>query len=723
MKKTRRTGKTKKTQQKRRPTRSKLRLRQDDQYRAIIDNLADFIFMIDHDMKVMAVNKSAASLWQSDPNKIIGKSLSDIFPQSIADRYENSLKAVFKTGTQLITESRIPAHGMELITNVHLSPIKNASGKTVAVIGITRDITHRKRMEMLIKQQLDVAITLSSVQELTTGLSRCLETVITASHMDCGAVHLYNDRSRCFVLKWYQGLSEQFIAGSMQIPLDSDFGKRVIKREPVYSTYKKIGDSLPWFAGKDRLRATAIIPIVSQPRIIGCFTIASHTRDEVPPFSRKTVETIVAQMGNVISRLEAEAELRNAHNILEQKVDERTKQLTLINRDLKSEITVRKRTQKKLLKNERFLQTVFDGIQDGISILDTDLIIQRANSWMTKRYKEHIPFIGKHCYEVYQLRDSTCPWCPSVVTLRTGKQHHAVVPYPSKQNPERWLDVSAYPLCNTSGKVIGIIEHVRDITVRRKAEEEQNRLYSELKASQAQMVRLERLKTMGMMAAGVAHELNNPMMGMINFAQYCMKHTPPNDRIYPVLYDLERETRRCIDIVQRLLTFAHAAKPKKEILQKEDISQVLDRVLRLLDYRIKEQQALITRNTATTVPKVWIRISEIQQVFLNILANALDAVENTDGKKINITVKPSNGYVSISVKDTGCGIAADQLKHIFDPFFSTKGRKQGTGLGLAISHNIIKEHGGKITCKSTKGRGTEMLILLPQKLKRKEMIT
>jgi C4-dicarboxylate-specific signal transduction histidine kinase len=155
-------------------------------------------------------------------------------------------------------------------------------------------------------------------------------------------------------------------------------------------------------------------------------------------------------------------------------------------------------------------------------------------------------------------------------------------------------------------------------------------------------------------------------------------------------------------------------------MQKEDISLVIDRVVRLLDYRIKEHQTTITRRIAESIPKVRIRVSEIQQVFLNIIANALDAVENTDRKKIQITIKPSNGHVSISVKDTGCGMTPDQLRQIFDPFFSTKGRKQGTGLGLAISHNIIKEHGGKITCKSNVGKGTEMLILLPQKTKKKD---
>ncbi len=701
-------------------TRSRLLFHRDEQYRAFVDNLTDFIYMIDHEMKVLALNKSAASLLQCDPQDVIGESLSDIFPKSIAQQFRSSLSTVFRTGTPLVKESRIPARDMELITNVQLNPIKDISGKTIAVMGITRDITHSKRMELLIKQQLDVATTLSSVQDLTTGLSFCLDTVIAVSHMDCGTIHLLDSRSKNFILKWYQGLAEKFVAGSSVIPLDSLFGKNVNKGAPTYGTYDKLEAALSWLEGKNRLRAAAIIPIMSKQRIIGCFTIASHTRNQIPPFSRNAVEMVVAQMGNAIARLEAEVELHNAHRILEHKVEERTKQFSLANRELKNEISRRKQIQKNLLKNERFLQDIFDGIQDGISILNTKLVIQHANAWMTKMYKDQMPIVGKKCYEVYQLRDTICPWCPSVVTLKTGKQHHKIVPYPSEQNPEKWLDVSSYPLFNTRGRVTGIIEHVRDITERRRGEQEQQRLYSELKASQAQLVRLERLKTMGMMAAGVAHELNNPMMGMINFVQYCMKHTPPNDRIYPVLYDLEVETRRCIDIVQRLLTFSHAAKPKKETMQKEDISLVIDRVVRLLDYRIKEQQTTITRRIAESIPKVWIRVSEIQQVFLNIIANALDAVENTDRKKIQIVIKPLNRHVSVSVKDTGCGMTPDQLQQIFDPFFSTKGRKQGTGLGLAISHNIIKEHGGKITCKSNAGEGTEMLILLPQKTKKKD---
>ncbi|UCC12929.1 MAG: PAS domain-containing protein [candidate division WOR-3 bacterium] len=701
-------------------TRSRLLFHRDDQYRTFVDNLTDFIYMIDREMKVLALNKSAASFLQYDPQEVIGKSLSDIFPENIAQQYTSSLNKVFRTSTPLVTESRIPTRGMELITNVQLSPIKDTSGTTIAVMGVTRDITQRKRMELLIKQQLDVATTLSSIQDLTTGLSFCLDTVIAVSHMDCGTIHLLDSRSKNFILKWYQGLAEQFITGCSIIPLDSLFGRTVNRGKPAYGTYVKFQAALSWLEGKNRLRAAAIIPILSKQRIIGCFTIASHTRNDIAPFSRNAVEMVVAQMGNAITRLEAEVELHNAHRILEHKVEERTKQLTLTNRELKNEISRRKQTQNNLLKNERFLQDIFDGIQDGISILDTKLVIQRANAWMTRMYKNHMPLVGKKCHEVYQLRDTVCPWCPSVVTVKTGKQHHEIVPYPSEKNPEKWLDVSSYPLFNTRGKVTGIIEHVRDITERRRGEQEQQRLYSELKASQAQLVRLERLKTMGMMAAGVAHELNNPMMGMINFVQYCMKHTPPNDRIYPVLYDLEVETRRCIDIVQRLLTFSHAAKPKKETMQKEDISLVIDRVVRLLDYRIKEQQTTITRRISDSIPKVWIRVSEIQQVFLNIIANALDAVENTDRKKIQITIKPLNGHVSVSVKDTGCGMTPDQLRQIFDPFFSTKGRKQGTGLGLAISHNIIKEHGGKITCKSNAGKGTEMLILLPQKTKKKD---
>ncbi len=134
------------------------------------------------------------------------------------------------------------------------------------------------------------------------------------------------------------------------------------------------------------------------------------------------------------------------------------------------DITDRKQAENTIRQSEHFLQSVFDAIQDGISVLDTDLNVVRTNNWMEQMYADHMPLVGRKCYEVYQQRDSACPLCPTVHTLETGQKHTEIVPYPSGDNPTGWIELSAFPLRDEQGRVTNIIEYVKDITDRKQAE-------------------------------------------------------------------------------------------------------------------------------------------------------------------------------------------------------------------------------------------------------------
>lgn len=139
------------------------------------------------------------------------------------------------------------------------------------------------------------------------------------------------------------------------------------------------------------------------------------------------------------------------------------------------DVTERRKAEAAIRDNERFLGDVFNGIQDGISVLDLDLTIVRVNRWMERTYPEAQPLIGRKCYEVYQHRQDVCPWCPAIHALETGQAHSAVVPYPSADDPTGWIDLSAFPLRDASERIVGVIEHVKDITERRRAEEQLRR--------------------------------------------------------------------------------------------------------------------------------------------------------------------------------------------------------------------------------------------------------
>jgi len=145
--------------------------------------------------------------------------------------------------------------------------------------------------------------------------------------------------------------------------------------------------------------------------------------------------------------------------------------LTQSNQELKSEITEREQTGKLLKESEQFLENIFHAIQDGVGIVDRNFNIVRINYWMEKRYSSGKSLIGKKCYKVFQKRDSPCSWCPCVTTFQDDKSHTEIVPFPAAKNPAEWLELYTYPLKDAKGEILYIIEHIKDITLRKQAEE------------------------------------------------------------------------------------------------------------------------------------------------------------------------------------------------------------------------------------------------------------
>ncbi len=240
---------------------------------------------------------------------------------------------------------------------------------------------------------------------------------------------------------------------------------------------------------------------------------------------------------------------------------------------------------------------------------------------------------------------------------------------------------------------------IRDVTAHRL--EEQNRIMT------------EKMTALGMMAGGIAHELNNPMMGINGFIEYCLKHTPREDKRHGILKDALRETGRCVDLVRNLLTFSHMGQLEAEGFRRIDCADIFERVSRLLAYRIEKDNIRVLRCIPEECRKIRARGNSLQQVLLNLMTNALDAVHETETKEIRFEVRPAGEWIEIVLSDTGCGIPAEQMKRIFDPFFTTKPVGKGTGLGLSVSRSIIESQGGKIRCESEMGKGTTFIMELP----------
>ncbi|MFZ0736696.1 MAG: ATP-binding protein [Candidatus Acidiferrales bacterium] len=266
--------------------------------------------------------------------------------------------------------------------------------------------------------------------------------------------------------------------------------------------------------------------------------------------------------------------------------------------------------------------------------------------------------------------------------LRTAAGRHAVI------------NVSVAPLVGKTGARIGRLILLDDITQRVRLEE--------------QMVQTEKLTSLGLLAAGVAHEVNTPLAVISNYIQMLAKQMPTDDPKQKTIEKIVKQTFRASEIVNNLLNFSRTGAAQ---FVEVDLNSVLDETLTLVHHPFRTAQVNVVRAFQNSLPPVLGSTTRLQQVFLNLFMNARDAMPA--GGMLEVRTVANNGSVEVEVTDTGGGIPLENLNRIFDPFFTTKSSGRGTGLGLSVSYGIIKEHAGKIDVRSTPGKGTSFKLEFP----------
>jgi two-component system NtrC family sensor kinase len=219
---------------------------------------------------------------------------------------------------------------------------------------------------------------------------------------------------------------------------------------------------------------------------------------------------------------------------------------------------------------------------------------------------------------------------------------------------------------------------------------------------------MEKLSSLGRMAAGIAHEINNPLAGILLFSSNMSKKVPSEGPIQDGLQVIIRETQRCKTIIQGLLDFARDSQPQKT---EADLNVIMQNAVAVVENEFHLKHVHIDSQLSEKMVKSHLDWNQILQVFINILLNALQATERNGRVKIQSHVNHREGLVGMTISDNGCGMSSDELEKIFDPFFSTK--SQGTGLGLAVSYGIVQNHQGTIKAYSELGRGSRFVVDLP----------
>lgn len=338
-------------------------------------------------------------------------------------------------------------------------------------------------------------------------------------------------------------------------------------------------------------------------------------------------------------------------------------------------------------RSQQQWMAIFDSITDYIFMTDSEHRIVRTNIAMAEAFEKHPrDIIGTKCYELFGIDESRLickfPELPRTEEITIRNQTYLVSVFPLEYDGQQLY-----------------VHVMKDIT--------------EMKRLKEQLYHSDKLASLGLLVSGVAHEINNPLTGILAYAELLNMRVSDED----VKKDLEKilhGAERCKKIVENLLTFSRQRAPSRSL---ESINEIIDKAIDLRAYWLRTSNIEILKEYGQDIPTLYIDSQQIQQVLLNIILNAEHAI--VESKKERGMIRFSTSFdskkqkVIVKITDNGTGIPSNIIQRIFDPFFTTKPVGIGTGLGLSISHGIIHEHGGSIQVESKTGEGTTFIIELP----------
>jgi len=372
------------------------------------------------------------------------------------------------------------------------------------------------------------------------------------------------------------------------------------------------------------------------------------------------------------------------------------------------DITERKQAADALVAEKNKLEAVINALGDGLTVQDRDFRILYQNPVHEARQGRHL---GELCYKAYQNRDTICSGCLLQQCFADGKIHRRETRAETESGVMH-MEVSASPLLDAKGEIIGGIEMVRDITERKQMEN--------------QVRQTQKMEALGSLAGGIAHDFNNILTAIIGFSELLKYDIKPGTETYDNLNEVLKAGKRAKELVNQILTFSRRTEQETSPV---DMQVVLREVVRLLRATIPAS-ITIRQEIGPNCGTVMADPVQIHQVIMNLCTNAHHAMRETGGtlsvglEKItfakghtfefqNYRLEPGN-YVKLTVGDTGHGIAEENLPRIFEPYFTTKSAGEGTGLGLSVVLGIVKNYNGHIEVTSHKDAGTTFEVFLPQ---------
>jgi PAS domain S-box-containing protein len=348
------------------------------------------------------------------------------------------------------------------------------------------------------------------------------------------------------------------------------------------------------------------------------------------------------------------------------------------------------------------LQAVFDAISDGLIVFDSDGFIQHRNH-ISARLLSTEAQVGNSCRQLFHPDKPKAPANCPVEKALGGENWNLSMTFPGEGGGRtRFFDIIATPIKDPFGNTRALL-FLRDVTEKRNQE--------------LQLLQAEKMSSIGVLAAGVAHEINNPLNSVAGYAEALLRRfrNHPEMGEDPRLEDFSnylqviiRESYRCKGIIDSLLTFSRKSDGSHHVLV---LNSLIEEILELVRHKSRFERIEVCYQPGADLPPIQGDPSALRQVFMNLIMNALQAIEVSG--RVKIVTLAGGGEVVAKVQDNGCGIPPEMLDQIWNPFFTTKSVGQGLGLGLAVTYNIIKKHHGEIEVESEVGKGTLFTVRLP----------
>jgi two-component system, cell cycle sensor histidine kinase and response regulator CckA len=718
----------------------------------ILDSSPNVIFYKDKEGKHIRVNKTFAMGLGRTEEEIVGKTVFDLFSPEVAQSMTDSDQEVMKSGRPKlnITESYESAGGIRWI-QIDKIPIYDANNNVIGLAGFAQDITERKEAEEALRQsdvrfkKLSANVPGMIYQFLKRPDGTYCVPFTTESIRDvfgCSPEDVREDFSAIVQTILPEDLDKvvNTIESSAERMTDFQCEYRVqIPGGPVrwmfgHSTPEKLADgSVVWHGfntditeskqAEEALRESEeqyrslvenINDVVYNMDSSGTIsymspvveTITGNGSDEYigKSFAEfihpDDLPKLMASFETTMQGIKEDAEFRvitkdGSYRYVRSSSSLIVEAGSVVGMTgLITDVTDRRRAEEALRDSEEKFRNLFRTSRDFLSITDLEGKIIDVNDAAVKFFGYSFEDIsGMHMYDLYADPEDRKLLTNAVI--ESGYVLDREIRMKKKNGEIIDALVTANLIRNNNGNPIGFFGSAKDVTEKKRMEQ--------------QLLQSEKLSAVGTMISGVAHELNNPLTSIIGNAQLLSKRELP-EHIRTKIDVILRESKRSAKIVGGLLAFAREHKPERRMI---DINEVLAESLKLREYDLKVSSIEVRASLFENLPETYADPYQLQQVFVNLINNARDALAGQEMAALSISTYRKGDKILIEFDDNGPGIPDGLISRIFDPFFTTKDVGKGTGLGLSMSYGIVREHNGMISVESKPGKGTKFIITLP----------